>query len=182
VAPGATVRALVLAVLACGTAPASSAQNLPATSPVLILDQEELFLLSQFGQRIRADIAAASTELGAENRRIETELVAEEQSLTDRRPGLPVDEFRALARAFDEKVTAIRAVQDAKARAINRASDEAQQAFFGRVAEVLLDIMRERGAVAILDDRMVFLSADLIDITDLAVARIDAAIGDGADP
>ena len=51
--------------------------------------------------------------------------------------------------------------------------------FFSRVAAVLLDIMRERGAVAILDQRVVFLSSDVIDITELAVARIDAAIGDG---
>ena len=181
--PGAAIRALVLAAL---VPIASQAQTIdPGVRPdappggFLILDQENLFIRSQCGQRIRSDIARASADLGAENRRIEADLVAEEQALTEQRAALPVESFRALARAFDEKVTAIRAEQDAKASAINRTTDEAQQMFFSRVAAVLLDIMRERGAVAILDQRVVFLSSDVIDITELAVARIDAAIGDG---
>jgi len=161
-------------------APAQGAE--PPVIPILILDQEELFLRSEFGQRIRDDIARASADLGAENRQIEAELVAEEQALTDERATLPVSDFRAKARAFDEKVTAIRAAQDAKARDINRTNDEAQQTFFSQVAEVLLDIMRERGAVAILDQRVVFLSSEAVDITNTAVERIDQAIGDGTDP
>jgi Skp family chaperone for outer membrane proteins len=185
-APGGFLRALAMAgyiavapVLAWGQA----AEMAPpaAIIPLLILDQEELFLRSEFGQRIRADIARASAELSAENRQIEAELVAEEQALTEERATLPGAEFRVKARAFDEKVTAIRAEQDAKARAINRTTEEAQQAFFSRVAEVLLDIMRERGAVAILDQRVVLLSSEAVDITELAVTRIDQAIGDGTD-
>jgi hypothetical protein len=39
--------------------------------------------------------------------------------------------------------------------------------------------MRERGAVALIDGRAVLLSADSIDITAEAIARIDAEIGEG---
>ncbi|WP_226781069.1 OmpH family outer membrane protein [Oceaniglobus trochenteri] len=175
-APGAMIRAALLALALAPVADPAAAQD---TGPLLILDQEELFLRSQFGQRMREDIAVASGELAAENRQIEARLVAEEQELTDKRDTLPVDEFRALAKAFDEKVTALRTEQDAKARALSRSSDEAQARFFTRVAEILSQIMRERGAVAILDQRVVFLSAEVIDITDVAVSRIDAALGDG---
>ncbi|WP_108482118.1 OmpH family outer membrane protein [Oceaniglobus ichthyenteri] len=168
-------RALALVIFVALTGPVG-AQNV---TPVLTLNQEELFLQSQFGQRIRSDIAASSAELAAENREIEAALMAEEQALTAERANLPVDEFREKAQAFDEKVTSIRTEQDAKGRAIGRKNDEAQQVFFSRVATVLLTIMQERGALAILDERMVFLSVDSIDITDLAIARIDAAIGDG---
>ena len=41
--------------------------------------------------------------------------------------------------------------------------------------------MREAGAVVILEKRSLFLSADVIDITDAAIARIDAEIGDGSE-
>lgn len=182
-APRVHLRAVIAALVLLGV-PAFSAlaQPAPQDTPLLIVDQEELFLRSQFGQRMREDIAAASRELAAENRQIETDLVAEERDLTERRATLPADEFRALAQAFDEKVTGIRVEQDAKARAISRANDEAQQAFFARVAAILGQIMGEKGAVAILDQRAVFLSAEAIDITELAVERIDAAIGDGTAP
>jgi len=148
-------------------------------TPVLTVNQEALFLRSAFGQRIRDDIARASEELAAENRVIEADLMAEEQSLTERRRSMSIEDFRAEAEAFDSRVVAIRSEQDAKTRAINRAGDEGQQVFFARVAEILSQLMRERGAVAILDERVVFLAADVIDITEAAIARIDAAIGSG---
>ncbi len=40
---------------------------------------------------------------------------------------------------------------------------------------VLSDLVRERGAVVVLDRRDVFLSADAIDITDEAIARLNTA-------
>jgi len=38
------------------------------------------------------------------------------------------------------------------------------------------------GGVVLLDARTVLLRADAVDITDAAIARIDAAIGDGKPP
>ena len=49
-----------------------------------------------------------------------------------------------------------------------------------RLAEpVLVQIMRDAGGMVILDHRQVLLRADVIDITDLAIAGVDEAIGDG---
>ena len=41
--------------------------------------------------------------------------------------------------------------------------------------------MREAGAGVILERRSVLFSANAIDITDIAIQRLDDAIGDGAD-
>lgn len=50
-----------------------------------------------------------------------------------------------------------------------------------RMAEpVLVQLMRDTGGTIILDNRQVLLRADVIDITDLAISRIDAEIGDGS--
>jgi hypothetical protein len=48
------------------------------------------------------------------------------------------------------------------------------------VGTILGDLMLERGAVAVLDQRIVFLSHSSVDMTAAAVARIDAVLGDGS--
>ena len=52
-----------------------------------------------------------------------------------------------------------------------------RQEFFAEVADIIAGIVRERGAIIVLDRREVFLSADGIDITDEAIARVNA-LGD----
>jgi len=94
--------------------------------------------------------------------------------LTDQRASLPPDEFRALADEFDTDVQRIRAEQDEKARLITRERETARQQFVGDAAGIISGIVRERGALVVLDRRDVFLSADRIDITDEAIERINA--------
>lgn len=147
-----------------------------SVSPILVIDQERLFSDSRLGERISSEIEAATETLAAENRRIEAELVAEELSLTERRGGLPPEEFRALADAFDAKVQRLRAEQDEKERALQARGEAERQAFLNSILPVLGAIARERGAVAILDRRAVFLSAERIDVTDEAISRLNAAI------
>ncbi len=150
-------------------------------SPVLTVDSERLFSQSQFGQRISEEVEAQGKVLEAENRRIEGELTAEEKALTERRPTLPPEEFRALADAFDDKVEKIRAEQNAKTRALTQGTDTARRQFLIATRPVLEAIMLETGAALIVERRSVLLSLRSIDITDLAIDRLDAAIGDGRD-
>ena len=168
--------ALVLAALA---APAQAQQLGEVISPILTLDRDALFSGTLYGQRINAELEARSRDLAAETRRIETELEDEERELTEQRATLPVEEFRALADAFDDKVQALR---DERERAQNEAVREieaAQLAFFNRIGPILGQLVRERGAVMILDRRAILLTAADVDITQAAIARIDAVIGAG---
>lgn len=151
-------------------------------SAILTLDQEALFQRTLFG---KAMIAAAEREAKAlkeENRRIDAALEAEERSLTDRREGMPLAEFRALADAFDSKVEALRKAQDAKSAAFLARRDTAQQQFFQTVAPMIGDYMVERGASAIVSQAAIVVSLGAIDITDEVIARIDEKLGDGAIP
>ncbi len=145
-------------------------------SPVVTLDQERLFNGSRVAERVSAEIEQRMQELAAENRQIEADLNAQELDLTKRRPTLPTAEFRALADAFDEKVQAIRIQQDEKERALLRMQEQERQNFLRRITPVLAEIVRERRAVVVLDRRTVFLSADNVDITDEAIARINEAL------
>ncbi len=190
---GATIAArglIALALLAFPATGQEAAQETaqetarPPASPILVLDQERMLNDTAVADRIAAEVDRRASALAAENRTIEAELSAEELALTERRKTLPVDEFRALADAFDAKVQRIRSEQDAKERALQQMREQERQGFLRRVTPILADIVRERGALVMLDRRTVLLSADSIDITDEAIARIDAALaaapaGDG---
>lgn len=151
----------------------------PVTPPVLTLDQERLFVESAFGKAALAREAADSKALETENAEIEQALILEEQDLTERRATLPADEFAALAQAFDVKVEQIRSDQDAKARAVTRRRDEDRQRFLQAAVPVLGSLLSEKGAVAILDKNAIILSLSSIDVTGAAIAKVDAALGDG---
>lgn len=166
--------ALLLAVLL--SASMASGQ---IAEPVLTIDRERLFAETQLGARVSRGIETRIAALQAENEQIENELIEEELELTERRPSLEPDAFRALADAFDEKVQGIRREQDAKARELTQARDAARQSFFVEIADVLGQIMEERGATVLLDKSTVFVSANRIDITDVAIESINRALGEG---
>lgn len=150
-------------------------------SLILTVAPEALYAQSDFGQRIAREIEAESVEIAAENRRIEAELTAEERELTELRDTLTPAEFRARADAFDEKVQRLRREQDEKARAVGQRNEDARRALLTAVQPVLLQLMVESGAVAVLDRRMVLLSVDSVDITEQAILRVNAEFGEGAD-
>ena len=157
-----------------------AAQQLGVTgSPILTIESNRLFADSAFGQRVAREIEADSAVLSAENRRIEAELTAEERDLTERRPEMEPDAFRVLADAFDEKVQTIRREQDEKGRLLNQKQDASRVMFFNAARPILENLMREAGAAVILERSTVFLSANISDVTDLAIARIDAILGEG---
>lgn len=172
--------ALGLCMICLTPAVAQDLMQLP--SPILTLDQEALFNGSQVAEGISSEIEKLTAELSTENRAIEAQLIAEELDLTERRPTMAPGAFRVLADAFDAKVQRIRAEQDAKVRDLQRLRERERQTFLRRITPILSDIVRERGALAVLDRRSVFLSADNIDITQEAIDRINAAFEAGEVP
>lgn len=159
------------------TAPAAAV--LPK-SPILTLDDERLFTGSAFGKAVIARQEAAAKTLTDENRRIESALEAEEKDLTARRPAMKREVFMPLSEAFNQKVEGIRKAQDAKSRDLTRAYEEDRGRFLQAARPILAEVMQAAGATAIIDSRAVFVGFDSIDITDEAIARLDAAFADGS--
>jgi Skp family chaperone for outer membrane proteins len=178
---------LLVAALLAAAAPAAAQQIEPqpvfeVASPILTVDQEKLFTSSRFGARVQAEIETRSRALAAENRSIEAELSAEEQALTDARPTLTPEEFRSRADAFDARVQRIRTEQDTKARDLGAFRESEQQRFAAELGAVLTDIARARGALVVVDRRALLVSADSIDITEVAVGAMNARLGEGDTP
>ena len=173
-------RALLALILTISLVPLADAQVVQ--SPILTIDSERLYRDSAFGQRVLREIEARTRALTEENQKLEAELEAEEQALTEQRDSLTPEEFRALADAFDARVQSIRRERDARNQENIELLDENQERFLRAALPVLEAIMRDVGAAVVLEVRSVFVSANAIDITDRAIAEINAAVGDGTTP
>lgn len=149
-------------------------------SEILTLDPDRLFSQTEVGQRLTEQYEAERDRLIASNRELEAELRAEEQALTEARKTMTPKEFRKKADAFDTKVRSIRQENDRKARDLERGREIAPLTLMRMAEPILIQLMRDTGGKIILDNRQVLLRADAIDITDLAIARVDEAIGDGS--
>lgn len=174
------LRALILAWALVCVAPVHAQQGLQ--SPILTIDSDRLFFDSAFGKRVMAEIDAREEVLAAENRTLQAELEAEEQELTALRPTMAPEEFRALADAFDARVQTIRRQREAENQVFGAMLEDGQRRFLQVAAPVLEQIVRDVGAAVIIDQRFVFLSVNAVDITQRAIAEIDATLGDGTDP
>ncbi|MBC2835307.1 OmpH family outer membrane protein [Paragemmobacter straminiformis] len=177
---------ILMAALSAGALPAPGlAQEAAAASqiqsPILTIDRDRLYAETMYGKAVEARFKADSDALIAENLRLEQALETEERDLTDRRNTLPAAEFKALAAAFDAKAESIRTAQQAKSRAIGKKREGEQQRFLEAAIPVIGSLMRESGAAAVFDKQMIIVSLRAVDITDAAVARVDAVLGSGED-
>lgn len=186
----------VLAMALAGLGPTSlTAQTEPAPSagadmpagqgeqlqlPFITIDRDRLYAESLPGKASQARYDAESAELIAENRQLEASLEAEERELTKLRDTVSAEEFRTLAAAFDRKVEDLRTAQDGKSRALTRKLEEERQAFFEASVPVLGQLMVDLNAVAIVDRSAIILTFDKLDVTDLAIQRLDAAFQQSA--
>lgn len=158
-----------------GLAGAQTFSGLPR-SPILTVDSERLFSDSRYGASLVKKIEAQASEIAADNRRIEAELADEERALTDLRPTIEPEKFRLLAEEFDAKVSEIRREREEMTKTLGQDSDAARRAFLEAAEPVLNTLMLEAGAAVILEHRNIFVSRDIVDITDEAIERIDATL------
>lgn len=160
--------------------PAAFAQSLGRTvSQILTIDRERLFQDSAFGARVQAELELERAQLAKETRQIEAALEEEERALTLQRDSLTPEAFRALADAFDLRVQDLRQTSIVTEQDFLRRMEREQLAFFDRIGPILGQLVRELGAVVIVDHRVIILTTQNVDVTDLAITRIDAELGTG---
>lgn len=159
-------------------APVSAQSMGVVQSDVLVVNPDRLFAETRLGQRMTQDLQAERDALIALNRELEQQLEAEEQALTELRAETSPEAFRDMADAFDQKVQQIRQDSDRRARDLERSRAQAPVTFMRLIEPVLSEIMRDAEAAVILDSRATLLSVEAVDITALAISRVDATIGD----
>ena len=172
------MRALWAFLLWCALAVSGVAQE--ERPSVLIIDSERLYEDTLYGRRLEADLSALRAEFQAENDRIAETLRAEELRLTEQRPDMTREAFQEAADVFDAKVQEVRRARDAKNRELQAADTAARAQFESRVQGIVANVMLERGASLVMEQRNVVLSVRAVNITDDVIVRIDAQLGDGS--
>lgn len=147
--------------------------------PFVTLNDTRLFSQSLYGKRLLADLDKSRQSLAAENRTLEGQLTLREQALTQQRSQMSPADFRDLADAFNEDVQRHRAEQLRKEQDLFRLHEEDRQRFRLVANKILAEVMAERGALAVIAEEAILLGFRNIDITDIAVARLDEDVGDG---
>ncbi len=151
-----------------------------AQAALLTVDQDLLFVRSAWGVRATALTDAELDKIAADNDRFATQLSDEEAKLTQDRATLDPAEFRRRAEAFDARATQVRRERAQLVQDLNAWAEADRAAFYRAALPIMGDMMQERGAVAVLDRRTVFVALDSIDMTDDLVAMLDQQLGDGA--
>jgi len=155
----------------------------PVRAPILVVDWDRLFSDPRVEQRVLGGITEERAGLVAENARIERQLTAEELELAERRPQLETAEFQELADAFDRRVQRIRADRDAKERDLQRRVSVEWRKFRQKVeTSLIIEIMREREAVLVMDRNLAIIYSTTIDITEEAIDRMDPLLGTFPEP
>ncbi|SHM23388.1 periplasmic chaperone for outer membrane proteins Skp [Roseovarius litoreus] len=161
----------------------ASAQSIGVVqSDVLVVNPDLLFAETRLGQRMTDELQTERDALIALNRDLEQQLESEEKALTELRAETSPEEFRRMADSFDQKVQQIREDSERRVRDLERSRSQAPVTFMRIVEPILIEIMRDADAAVILDSRATLLSVDAVDITALAISRVDETIGDTMPP
>ena len=153
-----------------------------AAGRTLVIDTVQLFNQSKFGIRAVSLLEAADSQLAEENKNKVFALAEEEKQLTALRATMNAEEFRDLADEFDLKVQATREEQLSKAKSLSTQIETQRTTFLNAAAPILQALMLDVGASVLIERRNVVLNTNLADITAIAIAQIDAVLGDGSEP
>jgi Skp family chaperone for outer membrane proteins len=170
------VRRSFLAALCFGCLPvlAGAQEQAQPSLGVLVVELERVFSDSKSGQQMTDALRQQHDVFRASVTKIQDELVAEEQSLTDLRASMSHNDFRALADAFDSKVRRIRLESDAKEAAFVTAGENARRQFNASVMPILEELRLERGASAVVERRSIYVMDPSVNITQEVITRLDA--------
>ena len=173
--------ALCLALTAAGDAlgQASSSQREASSgvpSGVLVVNLTKIRSESQVAKSIQRQSAKIGQELqeGFETRR--RALAAEEKALVALRATLDPDAFEARAARFERQVRALKKERRDQFIALRSALRSASETLDKTLRPILGELMAERGATLMIDNRDVVISAVALDVTQIAIKRLDAAL------
>ena len=167
-------------LLANGHMVFAQSRLLPQTS-VIIIDRYRILSETLYGKRLDSELRHFEASQIADNQRLLQELEQEEAALTALRKTLSADNFRERAAAFDRKVQRISDEQQAKNQNQLEKRRADQLRLLAAVTPIFQRLMRDTGAVLILEKHNAFIWNDAINLTDISILRIDSALGDGSD-
>lgn len=145
--------------------------------PILVLNQERLLRTSKAGQALLRKETQLKEGHRNEGLQLDKELESEELELTRMRDELVTEEFDKLAIKFDAKVVAVRRDHQEKTERLATELEDMRKSFFTDIIPIVAEIMRERGASLVFEQRNVLFTGPDVDITAEVIDRLDRQAG-----
>ena len=168
--------AAVLLGAAGAAAQDAEEQAAPAQLGVIVVDFQAVMRDADAARSVQRQLDVMRQAYQETFFEIEEELRTAETQLAEDRTTLPPEAFAEQRRAFEQRVTeAQREAQTSRAaldRALERATDTVRQ----QLVEVIAEIAREHGASIVLSKGQVILVDRSLDLTDIALARLNEAL------
>lgn len=171
----AALAALVALALGAGAGFAQQAGARIAPTPVLVVDLDRALRDSAAAVAQRAREAVERRALREKLDGMKRALEDEEAEMVVLRDTLPKAEFDKRVTDFDQRVRTARRVAQEDAAALQARIAAAQTALRQAAQPLMEALMRERGAVLVIDRNTALAVAPEFDATDALIARLDAA-------
>jgi len=159
-------------------APAAPAPR-PAPGPfkVAVINTEQILTESVAGKKALADLRKIQEQKEAEIEGRQKEIRDLQAKIDDGRLSLAQDKLTEMEKQLEDKVIAVRRLQDDATRDLNKRKDDVLGAIDQRVMPVINQVGKEQGYTLIFrkfESGLIY-ADEAIDITDLVIKRLDAA-------
>ena len=174
---------MIVAVFLCASVTNTLAQSEgkhPIIFNVLVIDMNKLVGQSSVGQALQAQYEQAKFMLDNEFNNLKTELIAEEQRLSEIRSDTEVADFRQMAKEFDQRSTEVREAYIERQKNIDVALNLRRRKLFEASVPYLKQILNQNNASVLIRKDQTVLSANSVDVTDLAINTINANLDTNA--
>lgn len=142
-------------------------------SVIAVIDFERVLRESVAGTELQRQVDRQRELFQAEIEEQETTLRAEDQDLAQQRAVLSPEAFALKRREFEEKVTSVQRLVQARKQVLDRALDKGTEGIKQTVIAILSDLAKERGFNIVLPMRQVLLVASTYDLTDEVMAEVN---------
>lgn len=160
-----------------GTGAASAADAPPAggapVARILMVDLRRVITESKVGQDMQRQVEALNKKTEDQLKGEKASLQKEQQELQQQSAILAGAVKERRVKAFEDKVAAFQKKVRERGAMIQAGVQQAQDQIQQALGPVLQGIMRERGATIMLDRSSVLLGANGLDLTSVAIQRLD---------
>jgi outer membrane protein len=167
----------VLAVPAAAQAPAPAAA--PGTIRIAVIDTEQILLNSQAGKKALADLKQLQEQKEKELQTRQQEIKDLQAKASDGKLSLSQDKLEELDKQIEDRVIALRRLQDDANRDLNKRKDDVLAQIDQKVMPVINQVGKELGYTLIFrkfESGLIY-ADEAIDITKSVIQRLDAPKG-----
>lgn len=177
------MKALIIAATAAASllATAASAQQAPANpGPVIpgvcVYYNARLLAQSSAGQAVEARMQQLAQEVQGELQPYATQIQTEAQQLQTSGSSLPADQLQQRRQALQQRAQEAQQLESTRESELRYTLGMQRQAITEAVSPILTALYQEKGCGLLLDRESVFMMNPAMDVTDLAIQRLNTAL------